>query len=775
MKKKVLAMLLVLCMVLSMLPASVFAAPIRHTAQISAQPQKAVAPDAMPELPAQPNAGDYKITARVSEDFDNGLVELYASSADAGETVYMMVDPAPGYRPVFNGGYSYSEHDMVITYIGLNYYEIQMPDGDVEFVICFFEIEGDSHSITVNNPNDYVWATLSENIDSAKAGESVFLLVEEDAHYSIDPYTDVSANCADFFYMGTLDDKGKQHIFELIMPDHDVTISISSSPSNPGEGNPRWEDPIALNETKTVRIPEPLSAVDPGEVYFSQIFWFTPEESGTYCFLADYVEDESDPYYFTMDIADAYWELENGCMFDANAGETYELSFQYPVHDGRYPEFTFTVRNAVNPVTVTVETGLGGYAYTYLDEACVGDVVDLICVPQEGYRVARITGVDDLLDNGDDTYSFVMPAEAVELKVLFLRNENPFLDINETQFFYDSVLWAFENGITGGVDATHFGPAGVCNRAQVVTFLWSAAGKPAPTITENPFVDIPEKSWYTDAVLWAYEKGITAGSDDTHFNPGGVCNRAQVVTFLYKAHGSAEPTLTENPFTDVPDGSWYAAPVLWAFENGITGGTDATHFNPGGQCLRAFAVTFLHKADQIPTDPASYPVSAQFDETMGTVTLSHTEAQPGETVTVTVLPNEGYILESIRTESGTELTQTGDNEYTFVMGEEAETVIVDFAEIEKPSTPKTYELVLKSSGHGIVAHVDATTAAPGESIFFHAVPEEGYYLERVGIFNPDNSIDVSLIRLYEHEDNLYELVMINHDIIMTCYFSPIPG
>ena len=137
MKKKVLAMLLALCMVLSMLPMSVFAAPIRHTAQISAQPQRAVAPDAMPELPAQPNAGDYKITARLEEDFYNGLVELYASSADAGETFYMMVDPDPGYRPVFNGGYSYSEHDMVITYIGLNYYEIQMPDGDVEFVIGF--------------------------------------------------------------------------------------------------------------------------------------------------------------------------------------------------------------------------------------------------------------------------------------------------------------------------------------------------------------------------------------------------------------------------------------------------------------------------------------------------------------------------------------------------------------------------------------------------------------------------------------------------------------
>ena len=124
------------------------------------------------------------------------------------------------------------------------------------------------------------------------------------------------------------------------------------------------------------------------------------------------------------------------------------------------------------------------------------------------------------------------------------------------------------------------------------------------------------------------------------------------------------------------------------------------------------------------------------------------------------------------------------------MGEMDETVTVTFAPIptepepdpEEPTDPTepepvaaTYELVLKASGRGTVAHVDATSAAPGESIFFYAVPDEGYSLARVGIFNPDNAIDVSQIQLYEHEDNLYELVMIDHDIIMTLYFSPISG
>ena len=252
--------------------------------------------------------------------------------------------------------------------------------------------------------------------------------------------------------------------------------------------------------------------------------------------------------------------------------------------------------------TVEVENnGLGGTATLSNNGGIIGSTMTLTCIPDEGYRVARIIGMEYLTDNGDNTYTLTMPGGVdVNLKVLFLRENNPFLDINETQFFYDSVLWAYENGITGGTDANHFGPAGVCNRAQVVTFLWSAAGKPAPTLTENPFVDIPDESWYTDAVLWAYENGITAGADDTHFNPGGVCNRAQVVTFLYSYAGKSAVS-AENPFTDVPAGAWFEPPVLWALENGITSGTSATTFGPGAQCLRAQVVTFLYKADQIPT------------------------------------------------------------------------------------------------------------------------------------------------------------------------------
>ena len=171
-----------------------------------------------------------------------------------------------------------------------------------------------------------------------------------------------------------------------------------------------------------------------------------------------------------------------------------------------------------------------------------------------------------------------------------------FMDIPVNSFYYAPVKWARDNKITAGVSDTLFGSADKCNRAQAVTFLWSAAGKPEPTITSHPFTDVPAGSFCEKAVLWALEKNITSGTDETHFSPLATCNRATIVTFLYKALGSPELTAAENPFEDIPDESWYTAPVLWAKEAGITSGTDATHFSPASLCNRAQMVTFLYSA-----------------------------------------------------------------------------------------------------------------------------------------------------------------------------------
>ena len=127
---------------------------------------------------------------------------------------------------------------------------------------------------------------------------------------------------------------------------------------------------------------------------------------------------------------------------------------------------------------------------------------------------------------------------------------------------------------------------------------------------KNPFTDVAEGTWYTDAVLWAVEQGITNGLTESTFGPNAVCNRAQVVTFLHRAKDSQAPQLQENPFTDVEAGSWYEAAVLWALENGVTTGATETTFNPGGQCLRAQVVTFLYRADRIPEpepEPLPFP------------------------------------------------------------------------------------------------------------------------------------------------------------------------
>ena len=173
---------------------------------------------------------------------------------------------------------------------------------------------------------------------------------------------------------------------------------------------------------------------------------------------------------------------------------------------------------------------------------------------------------------------------------------NPFRDVPLDAFYEESVLWALENNITTGATETTFNPNGKCLRAQVVTFLWRAAGEPKPTSIHNPFEDVKPSDFYYDAVLWAVENGITNGADATHFNPMGVCNRAQVVTFLHRAFHAPAVEGVENPFADVPAGTWYTAPILWSVKHGITNGLSATDFGPNTDCNRAQIVTFLYRA-----------------------------------------------------------------------------------------------------------------------------------------------------------------------------------
>ena len=171
----------------------------------------------------------------------------------------------------------------------------------------------------------------------------------------------------------------------------------------------------------------------------------------------------------------------------------------------------------------------------------------------------------------------------------------PFADVPENSFYHAPVAWAIERGITNGTDATHFSPSAPCQRAQVVTFLWRAMGCPKPESAELPFVDVPKNSFYHDAVAWALENGITTGSDATHFNPFGLCSRAEAVTFLWRTVDEPAPASLEIPFTDVPADQWYFTAVAWAVENGITNGMEPTRFGVFEICNRSQIVTFLYR------------------------------------------------------------------------------------------------------------------------------------------------------------------------------------
>ena len=173
--------------------------------------------------------------------------------------------------------------------------------------------------------------------------------------------------------------------------------------------------------------------------------------------------------------------------------------------------------------------------------------------------------------------------------------DNPFTDVKTGNYYYDAVLWAVEQGVTAGTSATNFSPDDGCTRAQVVTFLWRAAGQPEPTSSTNPFTDVAADTYYYKAVLWAVEHNVTAGTSATTFSPDDTCTRAQIVTFLWRYEGQPTPVSAEKPFTDVQLSAYFGKAVLWAVENGITNGTSATTFSPETTCTRAQVVTFLYR------------------------------------------------------------------------------------------------------------------------------------------------------------------------------------
>ena len=210
--------------------------------------------------------------------------------------------------------------------------------------------------------------------------------------------------------------------------------------------------------------------------------------------------------------------------------------------------------------------------------------------PDKGYAVANVK-IDGKSIGAVKSYTFENVRRNHTIEVSFAR-ANEFIDVPAGSYFYEAVMWAVENGVTTGVSASRFDPNGVCTRAQAVTFLWRAAGSPAPRSRTVPFTDVPVGSYYYDAVLWAVENGITKGTSNTTFSPDATCSRAQIVTFLWRSEKSPASG-TVAPFADVNSTAYYAGAVLWALREDITKGTTSTAFSPDADCTRAQIATLL--------------------------------------------------------------------------------------------------------------------------------------------------------------------------------------
>ena len=235
--------------------------------------------------------------------------------------------------------------------------------------------------------------------------------------------------------------------------------------------------------------------------------------------------------------------------------------------------------------------------------ASEGTEVTVKVTPDSGYALEGLTVTDKdgkklkLTDKGSGIYTFTMPAGKVTVEAGFRADAaepvNPFVDVSGGSYYEDAVLWAVREGITSGTTATTFSPGASCTRAQMVTFLWRAAGSPKAS-GSNPFRDVSADTYYYDAVLWAVENGITSGISADAFAPDAMVTRAQTVTFLYRAAGSPAAA-SGSSFSDVRGDAYYADAVSWAVEKGITSGTAAAAFSPDADCTRAQIVTFLYR------------------------------------------------------------------------------------------------------------------------------------------------------------------------------------
>ena len=294
------------------------------------------------------------------------------------------------------------------------------------------------------------------------------------------------------------------------------------------------------------------------------------------------------------------FKIEDNCaVFTIYGFSTFELSGTVT-----YVEPSYSSGSSYDPTySITVDKSKNGAVTVSPKSASKGDRVTVTVKPDSGYVLETLTVTDKngneltLKDKGDGKYTFTMPAGKVEVKATFMEDNsmlNFFYDVPNNAYFYEAVKWAVKNGITDGVGNNLFAPEQPCTRAQIVTFLWRAAGSPEPKGAASGMTDVVSGGYYEKAVAWAIENGITTGTTTTTFSPDVTCTRAQAVTFLARALKAKAASAAE--FSDVPTGSYFADAVAWAAANGVTEGIGGGLFGSDNDCTRGQIVTFLYRA-----------------------------------------------------------------------------------------------------------------------------------------------------------------------------------
>ena len=296
------------------------------------------------------------------------------------------------------------------------------------------------------------------------------------------------------------------------------------------------------------------------------------------------------------------FEIKDGCaVFTITKFSTFELSGTVTYVEPSY----YSGSSSAPTYSVTVDKTENGSVTVSPKSASKGDTVTVTVKPDSGYVLETLTVTDKngneltLKDKGNGKYTFTMPAGKVEVKATFMEDNsvlNFFYDVPNGAYFYEAVKWAVKNGITTGVGNDLFAPEQPCTRAQIVTFLWRAAGSPEPKGAASGMSDVVSGSYYEKAVAWAIENGVTTGTTTSTFSPDATCTRAQSVTFLYRALGKKVESSAN--FTDVKSDAFYTDAVNWAVANNVTNGTSNTTFSPNADCTRAEIVTFLYRAYQ---------------------------------------------------------------------------------------------------------------------------------------------------------------------------------